>query len=258
MNYAMEMAASGVLTSLYRMDVMSNNLANVATAGFKPDMPFTIQRDPARIEDNLTLPSNRMLERLGAGVTLAPNQTNFEQGPLQKTGNPLDLAIQGDGFFMMLDEKAPTSERIRLSRDGRFTRNGEGTLVSANTGQPVLDVSNRPISISGQAAVDVGPDGTVRQSGTVIAQIQVVSVPDRSRLGRVGNGMFRAPADTMSGLKPATGVVRQAMIEGSAVDPIKALMGVTDAGKAAEANLAMMSGADRLLERAINGLGRVS
>jgi flagellar basal body rod protein FlgG len=248
MNYAMELAASGVLTSLYRMDVMSNNLANVATAGFKPDMPFTIQRDAARVEDGLSLPSNLMLERLGGGVTLSPNQTNFEQGPMQKTGSAFDLAIEGDGFFVMLDERAATGERLRLARDGRFTRNGNGTLVSTNTGQPVLDVSNRPISVSGVSPVQIGPDGSIRQDGAVIAQIQVVSVPDRSRLAKVGNGMFRASAEAMSSLRPASG---------SVVDPIKALMGVTDAGKAAEANMSMLTGADRLMERAINGLGRV-
>lgn len=259
MNYAMEISASGVLTSLYRMDVLSNNLANVSTVGFKPDMPFTIQRDAARIEDHLTtLPSNKMLERLGAGVMLAPNQTNFEQGPLEKTGAPLDLAIEGDGFFVMQDQRGQSGERLRLSRDGRFTRNGDGTLVSANTGQPVLDIGNRPISVSGQSPVSVGPDGSIRQNGAVIAQLQVVSVPDRSRLSKVGNGMFRAPAETMNSLKPAGGLVRQGVLEGSAVDPIKALMGITDAGKAAEASLAMLSGADRLMERAINGLGRVS
>lgn len=258
MNYAMELAASGALTSLYRMDVLSNNLANVGTVGFKPDVPFTIQRDSATVEDHLTLPSNKMLERLGAGVTLAPNQTSFDQGPLQKTGSNLDLAIQGEGFFVMLDERAPTSERLRLSRDGRFTRNGDGNLVSASTGQPVLDVSNRPIPLPGQSPVDISPDGTIRQNGAVIAQLQVVSVLDTSGLGKLGNGMFRADADALSSLRPATGQVRQGVVEGSAVDPIKALMGVTDAGKAAEANLAMLSGADRLMERAINGLGRVS
>lgn len=258
MNYAMEMAASGVLTSLYRMDVMSNNLANVGTTGFKPDIPFTIQRDAARIEDNLmSLPSNEMLERLGAGVALAPNQTNFVQGPLQRTGSSFDLAIEGDGFFVLSDEQDQSGDRLRLSRDGRFTRDQNGTLVSVNTGQPLLDVGNRPISISGQAPIDIGADGRIRQNGSVIAQIQVVSVPDRSRLAKAGNGMFRASSESMSSLKPATGIVRQGMLEGSAVDPIKAMMGVTDAGRAAESSFAMLSSADRLMERAINGLGRV-
>ena len=131
-------------------------------------------------------------------------------------------------------------------------------MVSATTGQPILDVANRPIQISDQSPIEIGPDGAIRQKGALVAQIQVVSVPDRARLAKAGNGMFIAPAETMSSLTPATGLVRQGMVEGSSVDPIRAMMGITDAGRAAEANFGMISTADRLMERAINGLGRVA
>jgi flagellar basal body rod protein FlgG len=217
-----------------------------------------MQRDAARIEDHLDLPSDRLLERLGGGVTPAPNRTNFEQGTLNTTGNPLDLAIEGDGFFMLMDERGESSERLHLTRDGRFTRNDEGTIVSAANGRAVLDIANRPIVIQDPSPLLIGPDGSIRQKGAVIAQIQIASVPDRSKLGKVGHGMFRAPSETMSSVRPGTGTIKQGMVEGSSVDPIRAMLGVTEAGRDVEANLSMISSQDRLLERAINGLGRVT
>jgi flagellar basal-body rod protein FlgF len=258
MSYGMQISASGALTAMYRMDVLANNLANVGTVGFKSDSPVLRQRDAARIEDGLHLPSNAMLERLGAGVMPVANRTSFEQGTLTTTDNPLDLAIDGEGFFVLLDERAEDTERLRLTRDGRFTRNGDGTLVGAASGQPVLDIANRQIVIENPSPILVGPDGSIRQNGVMVAQLQVASVPDRNRLGKVGNGMFRAPADALSGLRPAPGIVKQGVVEGSSVDPIAAMMGVTNAGRDFEANVGMIAAQDRLTERAINGLGRVS
>src|SRR5262249_40596405 len=81
LEYGYNLAASGMLTAMFRQDVASNNLANLETTAFKPDRAFTIPRAAARIEDKLfNLPSNKLLERLGAGVLLAPTRTTFEQG----------------------------------------------------------------------------------------------------------------------------------------------------------------------------------
>jgi flagellar basal body rod protein FlgG len=121
-----------------------------------------------------------------------------------------------------------------------------------------MDTTNRPIQLSDQAPFRVDPDGTIGQKGAIVARIQVVSVPDRAALSKAGRGMFRAPADAMASLKPATGLVRQGVVEGSSVDPVRAMMDITDAGRDAEANFSMISTADRIMERAINGLGRVA
>ncbi|MBX3378197.1 MAG: flagellar hook basal-body protein [Phycisphaeraceae bacterium] len=258
MSYGMQIAASGALTSLYRMDVLANNLANLSTVGFKADSPVLMQRDPVRIEDGVMLPSDTMLERLGAGVMPARNRISFEQGSMISTGNPLDVAIEGNGFFVLLDERAEEADRLRLTRDGRFTRNGDGTLVSSASGRPVLDTSNRQIVLPDASPILIGPDGSIRQNGAEVAKLQVCSVPDQSRLAKVGNGMFRAPAEAMSGLVPATGVVKQGVVESSSVDPVRVLMRVTDAGRDVEANLGMIASHDRLTERAINGLGRIA
>lgn len=259
MNYGMHLAASGALTSLYRMDVLANNLANMTTVAFKPDLPGIRQRDVVSTEDGLPmLPSSKLLEMLGGGVMAAPNHTKFEQGPLNSSGNPFDLAIQGDGFFVVRDQSDAAADRFRLMRDGRFVRDASGRLVSATTGMPLMDTANRPIMIADDARVQIGADGTIRQGEQTIAQIQLLEVSDTSQLSKLGHGMFVAPADVISGRQRATGQIRQGMLEGSAVDPIAATMAITEAQKAAEANVGMMQTYDRLMDRAINGLGRTA
>jgi flagellar basal body rod protein FlgG len=259
MNYGLQLAASGALTGLHRMDVLSNNLANLSTTAFKPDIPGVRSRDAARIEEGLPrLPSNKMLEKLGGGVFAAPDHTSFEQGTLTRTGNPMDVAIEGPGFFVARDETDTVGDRLRLTRDGRFLRDAQGQLASATTGMPLLDVSNRPIVIASDAPITISPDGVIRQKGSVVAKLQVVEVSDNSRLTKVGRGSYLAPTDLMAGRHPASGSLQQETLEGSAVDPMGALMALTDASRAVDTAVNLMQGHDRLADRAINGLGRFS
>ncbi len=261
MNYGLMVSASGVLTSLYRQDVAANNLANVDTVGFKPDAVATRQRDSARVEDGLlSMPSNRLLERLGGGVLMAPNQTRFTQGAIEKTGNELDLAINGDGFFVVSGGGAggPDGGRLRLTRDGRMTIDARGRLVLAGEGLPVLDTSDRPITVNPGAALKINGDGTVMQNGAAIAKIQVTDIPDRRALRKVGAGLFAASEGAIAARAPATGTIAPGAIERSGVDPIRAMMDVSNATQDVTANARMVQLHDDLMNRAINTLGRVT
>lgn len=259
MNYGLYMACSGVLTNLYRQDVASNNLANIVTTGYKPDLTSVRQRDAARIEDGLgAVPSNRMLERLGAGVMMAPNRVSFEQGPLRSTGDDLDLAIQGEGFFVLRDETDATGDRFRLTRDGRFTRDERGRMVSATLGLPLMDMTNRPIVIPDGPQVVIGGDGVIRQGDIELGRIQLSAVPDKTRLKKLGHSQFLAPADQVRARRQATGQIQQGMVEEAAVDPVQAMMAITDASRDAEGCFNLIGTHDRLMDRAINTLGRVS
>ena len=253
MNYGLYVSASGVLTSMYRQDVQANNLANVNTAGFKPDIAATVARDAARVEDGVAyLPSNMMLERLGAGVLLAPNRVSQEQGTLQKTDGPLDLAIEGDGYFTV-----QTPDGVRLSRDGRMTMDTSGLLVQAASGYPVLDSAEQVIRLdpARPGGVMVGMDGTVSQGGGDAVRIGLVSV-DPAGVRKVGDSLLEAPAAAVRGR--AAGRVRQGMVEGSAVDPVKAMMGVTNAALAVGGNSRMIQLFDELMNRAISTFARIA
>lgn len=259
MNYGIQLSASGVLTAMYRQDVIANNLANMSTAGFKPDIAATRQRPAVREEDGVwNLPSNALLEKLGGGVLLAPNRIDFSQASLERTGNALDVAIQGDGFFMVRDETDQSGDRLRLTRDGRFTRDRSGRLVTASTGLPVLDVQNRPIQIPDGPTVVIEENGLIRQGTATLGQLAIVDVPNRRGLTKLGNSLFNASSEAINSRKPATGVLKQNHLEQSGVDEFRALMQVSAAAREVETNIGMIQSQDRMIERAISSLGRVA
>lgn len=260
MNYAMQLSASGVLTSMYRQDVLANNLANVDTVGYRPDIPATRQRDAVTREDSLfNVPSNRLLERLGAGVLVQPNKTSTAQGPIEKTSNPLDVAIEGSGFLVVQVATGNDDDRLRLTRDGRMTLNSEGWLVQATSGHPVLDHAGNRIRIDMDAGpVRIEPDGTIRQEGGTVGTLQFVDVPDAANLQKTGNGYFRPDAVQASSLSPASGRIQARAIERSSVDPIKAIMDITDAAQDVTNNSKLIQISDELMGRLINSVGRVA
>ena len=255
MNYGLYVSASGALTNMARQDVYSNNLANVTTAGFKPDV-FTIQtRQAVRQEDNLTmLDSNSMLERLGGGVIPLPTRIDQSQAGLERTSDPFDLAIDGEGFFAV--RAGESDDPIRLTRDGRLTLNSSGTLVRATDGAPVLDTNDGEIQLDRNAEASISTDGTVLQNGAPVAKIALWSVPNANAMTREGHGLFRTPA--LDDRTAGTGEIRQGAVEMSGVNPISALMQVTSASRAVQGNLRMISYFDNTMGMAISQLGRVT
>lgn len=246
------------MTALYRQDVWANNLANMDTVGFKPDVPSAYARPNVRAEDNVPwLPSNALLEKLGAGAMLNPNRISFAQGALRTTGQPLDVAIQGDGFFVVQD-RTSDAQTLRLTRDGRMTRNNRGELVLAASGLPVVDTRSRPIIPDARGEITIDGEGSIKQNGRTIAQLKLVDVPNKSELRKLGNGLLEASPGTIAAQRQASGVVRQGAIEDSGVDEVRALLAMTSAAREVDANVDMMKTHDRLAETAIARLGRVT
>jgi flagellar basal body rod protein FlgG len=261
MNYGFNIGAAGVISSMYRQDVAANNLANIETVGFKPDISATIPRDAARIEDNLGLvPSNAMLERLSAGIFLAPTRTSFSQGVVARSGNPLDVAIKGEGFLAVSAPGMDGKDGPRLTRDGRLTMDTNGRLVTTTGNRPVLDTSNSPITLDPRLPIDIDTDGTIRQGGAAVARLQFVEPATAQKLAlrKLGANLFDAPGLNVNALPPATGTIVQHATEASASDPIKAMMEVQNAANGVGTNVRVMQIHDELMNRAITGLGRVS
>ena len=261
MQHGMRIAASGAMVALHHTDVMANNLANVNTVGFKPDNAMVRSRAVVRIEDDLPfLPSDSLLERLGAGVLAGPRRTSFRQGPMQTTDNPLDLAIEGTAFFMVrleTDQGAQTA----LTRDGRFTRDAMGRLVQSATGMPILGPGQQPIFLP-EGPVTIDPHGRISDTqGNTVATIGVLHVEDPHALHKQGEGLFLAPPQAFQGATDALASgarIHQGMLEGSGVDPIRAMMEITDAGRAVAGNSRMIGYHDQLLDQAINTFARVA
>ncbi len=257
MHQGIYIAASGALNSMYRQDVAANNLANISTPAFKPDQVLVRQRDAVRQEDNLGhLSSSDLLEILGGGVHGQRTHTSYSQGAITTTGNPLDIAIRGDGFFVVRAGKDETGDTLRLTRDGRFTLGPEGLLVNQQ-GMPVLDTSRDEIKLTAGVPVTIDTDGTIRQNGAEVAQLAVLDVPDPQQLRKHGASLFAAPTNTVNGADQASASIEQFAVEASGVNPVSAIMSVTSAGRAVESNIGMISRYDTLLDRAVNTFARV-
>ncbi len=259
MNYGMYLAASGVLTNLYRQDVIANNLANANTVGFKPDMVFSRARLPERLEGPVpTADPQWLLEQLGGGTLLAPTMISNDQGHLEQTGGPLDVAIKGEGFFLVEGNKADGTESFQLTRDGRFTMNNNGELVMATTGRQVLDVNHQPITLNPTKSVQINSDGAIMQDGALVSQLQLVVPAAPAALQKVGNNLLKLAGDDKGLLQPATGSINQGFIETSAVDSIMALNAMIGATKSAQSSARMMQYHDQVMEQAIGTFGRVA
>ncbi|MFK7960573.1 MAG: flagellar hook-basal body protein [Phycisphaerales bacterium] len=255
MKYGMYLAAAGALGSMYRQDVLSNNLANLNTVGFKPDSVVMQQTAPERIQSGAMTPPKLVLEQLGGVVQSAPSRPNLTQGEVRNSANPFDMAIEGDGFFTVGGGDDPAD--IRLTRDGRMTRDTTGQLVTITGGLPVLDDRGQPIMLAGQGDVTVDDQGFVSQGGQAVARIGLASPEQALDLKKVGANLFQLRDGAILSAERPAGRVRANSVEGSAVDPISTMTALMSAAKSANANIKMMQFHDYLTGQAVNVLGRI-
>ncbi len=259
MNYGLYLSASGVLTNQYRQDVFANNLANVNTVGYTPDIPTLRQREPEAREANA--PSEfhqRLLDRIGGGTLPGPQRLDFTPGPQTPTGNPLDVALAGPKSFLAVRVNDPATGRdaTHLTRDGRFTMDTAGNLVTAAGGHPVLDVNDEPITLLPNIPAAISSDGRISQGGAFVAQLQVTGVRDPQQLVKKGGNLLGfTGADMRSPAQDAT--LRPGFVEGSGVDSIRALMNLIDSNKALASNAKIIQFHDMTMDRAVNTLGRI-
>ncbi len=194
MDLGLYVAATGMVAEQTRQDQLSNDLANASTPGYKPD------EAPQHSFGQVLLASTEGGTPVGtsvAGVALGQTYTDMTGAPMQETGEPLDFAIAGNGFFAV-----QTQQGVRYTRDGQFTENAQGILTDS-AGNAVLD--------QGGAQIKVASGGTVPASA-----IGVFEVPSAAKQGE---NLF---VGTSSG--KAAGSVRAGALEGSGVDAAKVMV----------------------------------
>jgi|HubBroStandDraft_6_1064221.scaffolds.fasta_scaffold223422_2 flagellar basal-body rod protein FlgF len=205
MNTTTVTAASGLRARMQELDMLANNLANSGTSGFKLDREFYSLFSAADNgvdgeASNTTLP------------VIRKQWTDFSQGTLQPTGNPLDMALSGPGFFTVNGPSGPL-----YTRNGSFKVSSTGALTTLD-GNAVTGSDGKPIQIPPGGPVVVGSDGSLTQDGESIGQLKIVDFKDPNALGKIGNSYFSGSPDNPP--LPATGVsVDQGRIEGSNVAP---------------------------------------
>jgi len=225
-----------------RMDLAANNLANVSTTGFKADGMLLAEADRTAahaVEDPRDI---RFVRDIGV-------MHNMEQGPIAMTGNTLDLALEGEGFFMV---QGPGGQTM-YTRDGAFSLTGEGRLVTSD-GYAVLSSGGAPIVIDPQGeAPTIGRDGAISVAGVEAGRIGVASFAAPGALSKVGDNLWDAQGQAAGEFQ---GVVLQGALEGSNVRPVLELTRLIEISRAYQSAAKIVSGADELRQRAIQQLGR--
>jgi flagellar basal body rod protein FlgG len=245
-------AASAMLAGLTRQQALAHNVANMDTPGFKEllvsmdDYVDTAVVHPPGGVNNLT--GLRSLGDLGLGVETAPEETDFTPGGLQFTAQPLDVAIQGPGFFRI---QTPSGERY--TRDGRFTKDAEGQLVTVD-GYQVLDDGGQPIDLP-EGPLSLLPDGTLTAGGQTVAKLGLAAFEDpAAELTRDLPNLFAA-AGAPGGEE--LGTVSQGYLEMANVNPAELMTQMVAVTRAYEAAQRMVQAQDELLGQTISSLGRL-
>ncbi len=257
MNYGLYLAASGALDAVRRQEVLTNNLVNSETIGFKPDMVFGRQRLPARLEAGqaaVGIDPQLLLERLGGSPTLDPTRIDLTQGSFVQTGNSLDLAIDGEGFFVVRDG----DQELRLTRDGRFAISTNGNLVMADNGLPVLDTRNRPIRLDRDLPVEITSQGDVQQAGKIVATLRIAQPTNPLDLVKIGGNLLRSESIPPTSNRQTNRRVLPGYLENSSVNAITLLKDLVGAAKSFGGNIKMMQYHDHIMGQAINTFGRVA
>lgn len=172
-------AASGLQSRMEALDMVANNLANTTTGGFKLDREFYSLFTAAENEGDETLTKLPLIQK---------QWTDFSQGVLAPTGNPLDVALSGKGFFVVNGPAGPL-----YTRNGSFQLSPSGQLTTSE-GYAVRDTNGQPIQTQSQDPLEITPDGSITQDGQAIGQLQVVNFQDPSTLQKMGNSYF-LPSD---------------------------------------------------------------
>ncbi len=238
MPYGMYLSASGAHVQNHRLEVLSNNLANINTPGFKPSLAIVQARYNKSIEDGDVSPNSGTLADIGGGAKIQPTQTIFDNGPIENTGNKTDFAIHDDKSFFVVKK----GEEQFLTRAGGFVFNASGQLTNTN-GDHVMGVDGNPIQIDPSRHFEVHNNGVIQQDGRNVALM--LSRPESlGDLARVGDNLFRPLAQTRP-VPPNERAIVNGSLEKSAVNPTTAMMELIEATRAYESNLRLIQHHDQ-------------
>jgi flagellar basal body rod protein FlgG len=255
MLYGLYLSATGVMTNSYRQDVIANNLANSETVGFKKDLALFRERMTAAQEmRQRTGWTDPLMENIGGGTFANPTAVDISQGEIEHTGNSLDLAIDGPGYFSVDDHG-----QRRLTRNGQFSINRDGTLMLSNGQQQrVLDPAGRPIVLDARLrdVTTISQDGVITQDEVPVGRIGVFDVPDPVPLKKEGGTLLSYP--DMKQLRPSASLLRSEFVERANVDPATELTALMDTQRQLEANANMIRYQDTTLGELVNTVGKIS
>ena len=241
---------SGMLSQSRRLDVVANNMTNLATPGYKAELYTDSTFDEVLIS-RVGNKDKRGAEEIGEeSYILAPSQLyiDYSQGIVEDTGLNLDFAIQGDGFFAI-----QTQNGTEYTRGGSFALDDEGYLVLPEQGR-VLGVDGQPIQLSTDLIRADNYGGIYTQDGAYMGRIGVFTFADNNQLVKNDSGLFGANGQAAT---PANPEVRWGAVENSNVDMIEEMTRMMTAQRALQSAAQAIKLYDGVLTKATNDLGRL-
>ncbi len=251
-------AYTGMINEQNRMDIMTNNLANASTVGFKKEGSTSQSFDDiltVKIKDASVGVMN--VQRTGInnpGVKIGENYTDYTQGSFRNTGNTYDLALSGDGFFAIEFTNKAGETSTKYTRAGQFTLNREGYLVTQE-GDYVLDTQNRRIRLDTLKDSVISSTGMISQDGVNVAQIQVTDFENYDYLEKYGETYYQ-PLEGAR-MTTANATINSGWLEMSNVQTVREMVNLITITRAYESNQKIIQTYDSSLEIAVNQLGRV-
>ncbi len=245
MNSGIYAAVSGDMVSMQRMDVITNNLANINTIGFKKDrMVFSSMLDSVKnpTQANGSLTSSPVLADYQV-------ETDFSTGALKQTGNPLDVALDGDGFFVV-----DTPQGKAYTRQGNFHLDGNGQIVTADG--YIVQGGGGPVTIKG-GRVEINDKGEVSVDGQQVGTLSVVDFPKPYRLQKTGSALFVPDGLDVTEQAAKGALVRQGELEDSNVQSLLEMVTLIATCRQYESCVKTIQSFDEMANKAANDLGRV-
>lgn len=250
-------AASGMYASQRKTEMLTNNMANAQTAGFKADYSH-VRAFPEMLIERFNAGAGRseQVGTLHTGAYVQEIVPRFIQGDTIQTDRPTDLALmdrtEGTAFFTV-----EQNGQVKFTRNGKFTLDPEGILTT-ESGWPVLDENGNRIRVASEQ-FEVDESGWISDNGTQIARLGIVMSNNPENLSKEGDGLFRSEDD--AGLPMAENVefkISQGFVEKSNVDITRSMTDMITAYRTFEANQKVLQAYDRSLDKAVNEIGRVN
>ena len=252
-------AYTGMINEQHRMDTMTNNLANATTNGFKKEGATSQSFDRVlayKIKD--TSEAANLPRRLGGislGVKTGENYVDYSGGPFKVTGNTLDMALAGDGFFTISFTNKAGETSVKYTRDGNFTMTAEGYLVTQD-GDFVLNNNGREIRLDPTQEVTVERSGEIYQNDVYVDTIGITDFEDYNYLERYGENFFQ-PVEGARTIDPENTTVYSGYLEMANISVVTEMVNMIAIQRQYEANQKVITTYDSTLDAAVNQTGRV-
>lgn len=251
-------AYTGMINQEHRMDVLTNNMANAATNGYKKEGTTSQSFDSVlayKIKD--VTEGYHLAKNIGInnpGVKIGEGYTDFSQGSLKTTSNTFDLALTDAGFFAIQFTNKAGETSVKYTRDGNFTLTEDGSLVTQD-GDAVLDTGGNPIKINPILEAQINTSGQIIQDGRVVANIQVTDFEDYNYLERYGENYYQPVEGAKE--KEAAAKVYSGYLETSNISVVTEMVNMITVQRAYESNQKVITTYDGTLDIAANQLGKL-